>query len=530
MRSLTWTFVCFAAVLSTPACSSGNFDDPDAAVVDLATGEGLRFLDAAGSPLEMTVGDGSSGCPDDADCDGLTDAQEKNLGTNPNNKDSDNDGIPDKQEVGSDPTKGKDSDGDGKIDALEPNTFDSDGDGIPDVKDKNDNDGSCGPTGSKGPTKLFFEVTRTTSLKLTKACSPYKVINHLTLTGGAKLTAEPGVVVMFGAGAMLRLGNTSSKGSVEFAGSKGSEIALTSDNNVKKKGYWRGIVVENGETVSLSHVTLTYAGAPSKGGDPQAAILVKAADSIALSNTRVSSSGGYGLHAPFSVAPKKLFSAMNNNTFADLGTAAAINIAHLGEIGTGNTFNLPSTAAEIHVSGTSVDRAGTWRALGLRLKLVESQLYIDADLTVEAGIEVEVPDGTELYVGQNKKATLKVQGVSGKPVLFSTKSGEARSWKGLMVRSGAISLVHTTIQGGGKANSQGTSAALYVDQGVSLTAKNCLIAHKSTTGTFPKYGVYHYKSGDSCSKVDTSGFSFSGKNNECNYYCAHYSSTSKCLK
>ena len=66
-------------------------------------------------------------CDTDTDGDGLTDAQEKTLGTDPNNADTDGDGIKDGVEVGSDPKKPIDTDGDGKIDALD---TDDDGDGI----------------------------------------------------------------------------------------------------------------------------------------------------------------------------------------------------------------------------------------------------------------------------------------------------------------------------------------------------------------------------------------------------------------
>jgi MYXO-CTERM domain-containing protein len=66
-------------------------------------------------------------CDTDTDSDGLTDTQEKVLGTDPNNADSDGDGLKDGVEVGTDAKKPIDSDGDGKIDALD---TDDDNDGI----------------------------------------------------------------------------------------------------------------------------------------------------------------------------------------------------------------------------------------------------------------------------------------------------------------------------------------------------------------------------------------------------------------
>jgi len=50
--------------------------------------------------LELTS-QGSSIPVIDSDSDGLTDAEEKNLKTNPNLADTDQDGIPDNEEVGS---------------------------------------------------------------------------------------------------------------------------------------------------------------------------------------------------------------------------------------------------------------------------------------------------------------------------------------------------------------------------------------------------------------------------------------------
>jgi uncharacterized repeat protein (TIGR01451 family) len=59
----------------------------------------------------------------DTDGDGLTDVTETTLGTNPNDADSDDDGVPD----GSEYNPGDDTDGDGLINALDP---DSDNDGL----------------------------------------------------------------------------------------------------------------------------------------------------------------------------------------------------------------------------------------------------------------------------------------------------------------------------------------------------------------------------------------------------------------
>ncbi|SHJ79019.1 conserved repeat domain-containing protein/gliding motility-associated C-terminal domain-containing protein, partial [Arenibacter nanhaiticus] len=85
-----------------------------------------------------------SDCTIDTDNDGIIDDNEIVLGTDPNNADSDGDGIDDGQEVGDDVNNPIDTDGDGIIDALDSNILDSDNDGIVDQLDPA-NDNPCIP-------------------------------------------------------------------------------------------------------------------------------------------------------------------------------------------------------------------------------------------------------------------------------------------------------------------------------------------------------------------------------------------------
>jgi uncharacterized repeat protein (TIGR01451 family) len=110
---------------------------PDPSTLSVAVGAhtlAVRAVDAAGNadPTPAThswtvvAGGGGSdgGGPSlDTDRDGLPDDVEVRIGTNPNDGDSDDDGVPDGQE----PDFDKDTDGDGVINALDP---DSDNDGL----------------------------------------------------------------------------------------------------------------------------------------------------------------------------------------------------------------------------------------------------------------------------------------------------------------------------------------------------------------------------------------------------------------
>jgi uncharacterized repeat protein (TIGR01451 family) len=121
--------------------TSAQCDDPDFPDCDSATG--------------TCVCDMGAGNCNDSDMDHLSDGKEDELGTDPMDADTDDDGVIDGSELGPE----KDTDGDGVINALD---SDSDNDGLPDglelglACDHADTDRArmrCTPDGDKGATK-----------------------------------------------------------------------------------------------------------------------------------------------------------------------------------------------------------------------------------------------------------------------------------------------------------------------------------------------------------------------------------------
>ena len=100
-----------------------------------------------------------SNCETDDDNDGLFGGQEATLGTNPNNPDTDGDGIQDGVEVGPDVTNPLDEDGDGIIDALDSNTLDTDEDGVNDQQDPA-NENPCIPDNSSPDCPVDLAITK----------------------------------------------------------------------------------------------------------------------------------------------------------------------------------------------------------------------------------------------------------------------------------------------------------------------------------------------------------------------------------
>jgi len=101
-----------------------------------------------------------SDCNTDDDLDGLVTGQEVVLGTDPNNPDTDGDGIEDGVEAGTDLNNPLDEDNDGIIDALDSNILDTDGDGVNDQQDPA-NENPCIPDNSSIDCPVDLEVTKT---------------------------------------------------------------------------------------------------------------------------------------------------------------------------------------------------------------------------------------------------------------------------------------------------------------------------------------------------------------------------------
>ncbi len=130
-----WVFTSGPTGESVPVTSDNIIDfegraDGDYVFTFTTTGAQTPCVNES-SVITISVND----CDVDSDLDGLFDGPEAALGTDPNNPDTDGDGIGDLEEVGADIENPLDEDEDGIIDALDSNILDTDMDGVVDQLD-----------------------------------------------------------------------------------------------------------------------------------------------------------------------------------------------------------------------------------------------------------------------------------------------------------------------------------------------------------------------------------------------------------
>jgi hypothetical protein len=510
-------------ILGVVACG-GSGATSDGGLKDGSRGETISFVDSW-APVDLLPPDRFVD-PNDTDGDGLANDIERQLGTDPSLADTDNDGVDDATEVG-DPSAPTDSDSDGKIDALEPDNFDSDMDEVPDQQDSVDTDGMCGEV-----KRLLINETLDTNTTLDADCSPYKVLGTLKMINGAELTAMAGVTITFGPTAVLQIGDSTSSGGLVLAGSSEGfqtfPVTLTADSQSPSPGYWRGVVVVQGAGISFNWATVSWAGGNTGSSDPKASVLVKSANAVSILNSTFENGQGYGLHAAFSVSPSQLFQGFKENTFKDLDHALALHITHLAEITSeqANDFGTEGAGGEIHVHGGELDQAATWDNPGV--PFIFGVLGVFGEETITIGAELKMNPGLKLVFLPNSvfmvndSGQLEASGETGSPITFTTASGNAGSWQGLLMMSGLSTLSDVLAMGAGHPTSLPSDAAIYVDRDSFVFASQVAIANSSGKG------AYFYMQAPGCSMLPTTGFTFSNVAG-CTIYCQDDDQPGICL-
>ena len=481
-----------------PGCSDPPPPDADADVDGDSDTDVDGDSDSDADGLDSD-GDGLPDSIEDINGNGIVDPGE----SDPNDADTDNDGLDDGSESG-------DSDGDGIPDVLESDTFDGDGDGTPDSADGDNTDGPCA-----NPPKLLHWVTFDTDTTLRRDCSPYVVEGLLTIASEATLTIESGVEIRFRRGGWLLVGDGFTNGRLVAHGTAEQRIVLHSDEPGPLAGDWGGVVANMTDRLELHFVDISNAGMLGvHGDDHRGSLVVLSGTGLQLQDSRITGGQAWAVHAaPPSASWDPIFTSFLRNTMTGSDHSVAVELNRVGDIGEGNTVDHP-----IDVYGTMISDDAMWQDTGAAFRLVDTILQVDVGVTLQisAGVDVVVPDATLVTID----GMLRAVGTAAEPVTFGTAGGMAGTWQGLFISDSGSELRYVSIAGAGATNwyLSSVGAALTL-RAMPTTTEGLVITNSSG------YGVY--LEAEECAGMPVSA-TFAGVSN-CSVYCYDTWGETTCL-
>lgn len=272
---------------------------------------------------------------------------------------------------------------------------------------------------------------------------PYRLSNAIESIK-SDITIMPGssFTVQAGGGILVR-----EEGSLSAEGEEGNTITFYGDEDVP--GYWRGLsFLSNTTKNKLDYVEISNGG--SQGFDAsniKSNIMVSDAGRLAMTNCVSSKSGEYGLTIRVETATLMPFS---NNTFEDNITPVRAEVDHLHFFDSESDFSRNENDY-VYVYGDPHTTTGTihWKKLNVPYKFSDSEERLEADLTIDPGVEIifEQDGGLQIL----ELGSLNAIGNSDEPIIFRGEEDLKGFWKGIQIQSLSQNNIisYLSISGGG---------------------------------------------------------------------------------
>ncbi|MGD8862084.1 MAG: hypothetical protein PVI30_18880 [Myxococcales bacterium] len=294
----------------------------------------------------------------------------------------------------------------------------------------------------------------------------------------ADLVLEPGTVVELSQGVGLHVRDT---GSLTARGTTDDPIVFRGAS-AGTRGYWKGITVESvsGSTpddrgLSLDHARVEDAGSDNWTGaaDSAAAIFMNATSSASITNTTFANSGLYALWASVNAR----LDGFSDNTFTGNARVMVLHPDRIGELaGTSTIGGNDDDAIDCTRSNNdSVGTDATWKNLGVPYRSL-SRMFVDAGLTLEAGVTVRFPQDQGMIVRDT--GSLTTQGTASEPVVLTGENQVAGGyWLGVRIQSNSPdNLLQQSVlsyTGSSLWTGNGESAAgVFLDSGAQVTLRD----------------------------------------------------------
>jgi len=250
--------------------------------------------------------------------------------------------------------------------------------------------------------------------------------------GSAHLTMAPGSELQLGANASLTV---DTGGALSLAGTPRDPIRVTSLTSAKASGDWGAIDflgTSVGPLNEIRHSVLEYGGEDDRG-----IVRLHPDASVAISDTTVMASAGFGIQA----ADGATLREFDGNVLVDNEDGPlAISAEHVATLGAGTYA--PNVVEGIYVRHSVLDHDATWIPLGIPIN-APSGFDIrtaagTARLVVDPGFEIGLGDGARIDIGDN--GALALVGTASAPVRVRSmkEPGAGGDWDHIHVRSGSI--------------------------------------------------------------------------------------------
>jgi hypothetical protein len=257
---------------------------------------------------------------------------------------------------------------------------------------------------------------------LTAGC--YNVAGDAAVFGGAMLTIDPGVFLVFAPGASLTIQND---GRLSAVGTAGAPIFFTAAQ--AERGTWDGVRFSgsNSPDNRLEHVTIEYAGFDMAG----ALTLDGTASSptrLTLRNCTLRGSASHGLWLDRDAVFDELSGCVFTGNAQGAASVPANQVAVLdpGSIYSGNDDDV------VQIRSDTLTSDQTWAVLGADY-LIHEDVIVAAGLTLDPGVTVVFEQERKLTVEDG--GWLSAVGSAAAPIVFTGEEAIRGHWAGLVFNS-----------------------------------------------------------------------------------------------